>query len=311
MATNTAQSSIAVCVRGPLPRMESSTVAINALTSMLAKARLMICGTDITSESVREMCRANGYYLAPDTFDPTQLARVQTLDHNFDIVVLDVTHMGVDFLKALEGVQSAASIWNLRPRILCFSTAHRNPQFVLRIERSGAKYIRVDSLPLLIEAVDVLFAEMLYLDRNGPCFEIIHGFSQGSCAPGEEISAVLLLHNSSYVQLRLPLAQRFVFDYLSQHRRIAVDSLQITSGLSAGWFYRDHAANSGIRQMKKIRQAAVKVLIQRIRDAMDDAFHATRLNMKAEDVLRSCLAEGSTRVLYRLNAEVRWRHPES
>jgi hypothetical protein len=161
---------------------------------------------------------------------------------------------------------------------------------------------------MLLEAVDLLLSEMNNFERNGPCFQIIHRFSQGSCAPGEEISTILLAYNSNLYQLPLALSQRFVFDFLAQHRRIGMDSSQIVSGLSSDWFYRDHAANSGHRQLKKIRRPTVKVLVQRIREAMESAFAEAKVKVDPYEVLCSCLAEGSKRVLYKLHADVRWQH---
>jgi hypothetical protein len=150
--------------------------------------------------------------------------------------------------------------------------------------------------------------EIVMLERTGPCFEIVHRFTRGGrCAPGEEISAVLLASRARFYQLPIGLAQRFIFDLLAQ-RRLAVDSLQIVSGLSGSWFYKDHALNSGYRQPKKIRRATVKVLVQRIREAMASTFEEAHLRLDPKGVLRSCYAEGSKRVIYRLNANVHWHH---
>jgi hypothetical protein len=222
-------------------------------------------------------------------------------------VLLDVTTESADVLKTVEELHAAIGFCNVRPRVLCFSTTHRNAQFVLEIEKTG-RFVRVDGPAMTLEAVDLLLAETNQLERNGPCFQIIHRFSQGTCTPGEEISAVFLAHNGNLFQLPLALAQRLVFDFLAEHRRIALDSLQIVSGLSGDWFYRDHAANSGHRQTKKIRRPTVKVLVQRIREAMESAFAAAHVQFNPADVLRSCPAEGSKRVLYKLHADVRWRH---
>jgi hypothetical protein len=84
--------------------------------------------------------------------------------------------------------------------------------------------------------------------------------------------------------------------------------LQIVSGLSGDWFYREHASNSGRRQVKKIRRATVKVLVQRIREAMASTFAKAHTRFDPCDVLRSWPAEGSTRVLYKLHADVHWDH---
>ncbi len=143
------------------------------------------------------------------------------------------------------------------------------------------------------------------------CSSVLHRparVESGSCAPGEEISAIFLVHRQRHFQLPLGLAQRLLFDFFAQHRRISLDSLQILSGLTGDWFYRDHAANSGCRQTRKIRRQAIKVLVQRIREAMEFVFEQARLTCDPWDVLRSRSAVGTKRALYRLHAEVYWSH---
>jgi hypothetical protein len=78
--------------------------------------------------------------------------------------------------------------------------------------------------------------------------------------------------------------------------------------MSGDWFYRDHAANSGHEQVKRIRRATVKVLVQRIREAMATTFAKTGLRFDPRDVLRSCPAEGTNKVMYKLHADARWHH---
>jgi hypothetical protein len=98
-----------------------------------------------------------------------------------------------------------------------------------------------------------------------------------------------------------------VFDFLAQGRRIALDSSQIVAGLG-GWFYRDHAENSGHKQVKRVRRTTVKVIIQRIRGAMASTFSEAGLRFDPYEVLRSCPAEGTNRVLYKIHGGVRWVH---
>jgi hypothetical protein len=146
------------------------------------------------------------------------------------------------------------------------------------------------------------------LEQSGPTFQIVHRFSQGSCAPGEEVSAILWAHNGDFRQLPLAMVERLVFELLAQRRRLALDSLQIVSALSGDWFFREHAANSGHKQLKRVRRATVKVIVQRIRDAMTSTFGKAHLGCDSRDVLRSCLAEGTNRVLYQLRARIVWDH---
>jgi hypothetical protein len=236
---------------------------------------------------------------------PTQL---RTPLSTADILLVDLTTVTSAELKILDQLNALIGISNLSPRLLCCSAVHRNPHFELAVEKYGARYVRVSNPAILLDAIDLVIAERDELQRNGPCFQVIHRFSQGGCAPGEEVSAILLAHGGRFFQLPLPLAQRLVFNLLAEHRRIALDSLQIVSALTADWFYRDHAANSGHRQVKKIRRPTVKVLVQRIREALASTFTEAKLKFDPCNVLCSCPAEGSKRVLYKLQAEIRWHH---
>jgi hypothetical protein len=221
-----------------------------------------------------------------------------------EVVVIDVTTMGIESLSVVREISAAMAMRNPHGRIVCISSVSRNSRFVLNLEKCGGRYVRIADSQMLIEAVDIAIAEVRSAAASRPRFVIVHQFSQGSCAPGEEIAVVLADNDGQLVQLSLPLAQRFVFDFVAKNRGIAMDSLQIASGIRGGWFYRDHASNSGVRQTKKIRPATIKVLVQRIRDAM------VRAGVRFDPyiVLRAIPAEGSKRVLYRLDAEVDWLH---
>jgi len=286
----------------PLVIPESTTIHVSA------KPELLMCGTTGGSDAMLEPIRAHGYGVMAAPVSCPVSTPVRALLSGVDIVLLDVTMSSRDVLNTIDALTASLGICSVRPRLLCFSTAHRNPHFVMAIEKCGVRYVRVASPSILLEAIDLLLAEMNELQRNGPCFQIIHRFSQGSCAPGEEVSAALLVHHGEFLQVPLAVVERLVFDFLAQHRRIALDSLQIVSGLSGDWFYRDHAVNSGHKQVKRIRRATVKVLVQRIREAMASTFAKVGLRFDPRDVLRSCPAEGTNRVLYRLHAGVRWHH---
>jgi hypothetical protein len=230
-----------------------------------------------------------------------------------DIVLLDLTHRSQEVIRTLSGIAAAIGISHIRPRILCFSSIHRNPQFVLSVQKTGACYVRVADTGMLLEALDLLFAEMNTLESGGPSFVIVHKFSQGgfapgTCAPGEEISAIMLHEGGNCFQLPLGIAERFTFEILAQHHHLALDSRQIAAYADGDWFFRDHALNSGHRLITKIRGASVKVRAQRIRQAMGSVFTKAHLGFDAHAVLRSCLAEGTNRVLYKLHARVEWHH---
>ncbi len=291
---------------GYLPKTENSTVAD---TFPSTAAKILFCGDPGNAQTFVDAAQAHGHQVVHIDVAYPVSERVKYLLSGSDIVLLDVTTAKPGILKIIEDFHEATATLNLGPRVLCFSTAHRNPRFVLAIKQWGAQYVRVDGVEMVCEAINLLYMEMRYLERNGPCFEICHRFSQGSCAPGEEIATVILAHDGNHYQLPLGLMQRFVFDFLGQHRRVALDASQIVSGLNNDWFYRDHALNGGSRLTKKIRRPAVKVMVQRIRDAMRLAFGQAHLNFDPLDVLRSYPVEGSRRVLYKLTADVRWQHP--
>ena len=286
----------------PLVIPESAPILI------FEKPRLLMCSATGGSDAMLEPLRVRGYDIATERISRPVSTPLRTILSNIDIVLLDVTKSSDDVLGTIDTLNGCVGICNVRPRLLCFSTTHRNPHFVMAVEKRGARYIRVSDPTILVEAIDLLLAEMKELQHNGPCFQVVHNFSQGSCAPGEEVSAVLLVNRGEFSQLPLAVVERLVFDFLAQHRRIAFDSSQIVSGLAGDWFYRDHAANSGNKQVKKIRRATVKVLVQRIREAMVSAFAKAGMRFDPYDVLRSCPAEGTNRVLYRLHADVRWHH---
>jgi hypothetical protein len=71
-------------------------------------------------------------------------------------------------IERLERIRAAVGIRNLRPRLLCFSTAHRNPDFVLSIEKCGLRYFRVGSPQILLEMIDLTLTELNDL-------EVAHG----------------------------------------------------------------------------------------------------------------------------------------
>lgn len=280
----------------------SPQVALSAVTTRIALA----CASTGQSAVIVGTLASQGCEIVPISFSAmSQESRL--LLARLHVVLVELTFSTHDVLDELERLNAIIGISRARPRVLCYSTVHRNAEFVLKVQKCGARYVRIDSPEMLSEAVDLLLAEMRELERDGPHFEIIHRFSTGICGPGEEVSAVLQRDGDRYFQLPLGLAERLVFNLLAQ-RRLAVDSLQIVSGLG-DWFYKEHAANSGHKQVKKIRRPTVKVLIQRIRCAMVRTFAKGNSSFDPEQVLRSCSAKGTNRVLYKLCAQISWRHP--
>lgn len=285
-------------------RMGNSTVA-DPDSKMLAQGRVLFCSsaTDLSNPTLAEI-KAHGHEAFAADGESARLFLPSV-----DIVLLDVTSCTHDSLTMVRELTASMGAHSHLARLLCFSSISRNPRFVLEIEKCGARYVRVGSLAMLLEALELAMAEIKELRTKRPRFQIIHRFSQGECAPGEEIVAVRCDSGSNLWQLPLNLAQRLTFDFLALHRHIGLDSIQIASGLNGGWFYKNHAANSGIRQFKKIRPLAVKVTVQRIRDVMGSTFTRAGLKFDPYDVLRSIPMEGSRKVLYKLTADVVWSHP--
>jgi len=283
-------------------------MAIEAISPALGRPRVLIFAPLNGSDRIQRAVSAAGYEIVGGGLCRPSSPQLRSILFNVDVVLIDVTTSTQDILNAVQGLNSEAVICGGRARILCFSTAHRNPRFVLELEKRGARYSRINTPSMLLEAIDLLLAQEAEFQRSGPCFRIVHRFSRGyCCAPGEEISAIQLAHHGGIFQLPLPLAQRFVFNFVAEHRQTAMDSSQIVSGLS-DWFYREHAGNSGVRQITRIRIATVKVLMQRIRGAMKSTFASAQVRWDPHDVLRSFPAEGTRRVLYRLRSDVQWDH---
>jgi hypothetical protein len=252
--------------------------------------------------------RTAGYEFAQTPLTPPFSHQIRSMLPNVDAVLLDVSTSGQDIMKAVQEFTSNLIIDGSRVRLICFSLVHRNARFVIELQKHGARYLRIEGFGLLLEALDLLLAEKAEFQRKGPCFRIVHRFSRGFCAPGEEIFAVKLAHGGDLFQLPFGLAERFVFNFVAQHRQVALDSKQIVSGLN-DWFYREHAGNSGVRQFTKIRVATMKVVVQRIRKAMSSTFAKAQVHCDPFDVLRSFPAEGTRRVFYKLLADVHWDHP--
>jgi hypothetical protein len=248
----------------------------------------------------------DGYGIAIGNLSNPFLPHMRTLLSHADVVLVDVTvgrHEMIDFVQKL---RTARCLSGAAPRILCFSTTRRNPRFVLELGKCGVRYARISDPAMLIESMEILLAEETDFELTGPRFCIAHRFSQGTCAPGEEVAAIEL-HSGGFFQLPLSLSQRLVFNLLAESRGIALDSFQIVARLN-GWFYRDHGLNSGVRQSVKVRVATIKVLVQRIRQAMASTFVKADLKCDPDSVLRSFPAEGSKRALYLLHADIRWDH---
>jgi len=271
-----------------------------------ARDRTLLC-IDIPDPLVAAL-QVSGYTTETGRLNKQLDAGFQMARSGVGIVLLDVTTGGERTIERIGRLRSALHSAGNRARIMCFSTAHRNSLFTLALEKCGARYVRISDVSMLIDAVELQLAEREDLERSLLSFRITHRFSQGNCAPGEEIRMIEWVFRGKYFQLPLALSARFVFNCLAENQPHALDAFQIASILHGGWFYRDHAKNSGIRQFAKVRVPTVKVLVQRIRRAIAFVLMRQCVTSDPYEVLQSFPAEGSTRTLYWLNASISWWH---
>ncbi len=258
------------------------------------------------TERILAALKESGYRVA--VVNPKiALQEIQSTSTDRHIILIDVSVGRTELAEMIDMVRSRLCSSGSEFRILCHSSVPRNPKFVLEIEKRGARYVRTANPAILAEWIDIVYAELAEAERSGQNFRIVHRYSQGLCAPGESIETVELLEHGKAVQLHLSLSQRFVFDLLARNRSVALDAFQIASGVG-GWFYRDHGKNGGLRYTTKVRVPTVKVIAQRIRQAMTDCFAEAGLPADPYNVLRSFYADGSKRALYRLHAHVYWEH---
>ncbi len=262
---------------------------------------------DSRSKDIAAHLRSVGYGITLSPF-PSATTTPINLVEQCDVALLDISTIPQSVLATLERVNAAIGIGNVRPRVLCYSTVHRNPSLVLNLQKCGARYARVSGPETLIEAIELLLCEMNEIEYHRPSFRIVHRYSRGTCRPGEEVTAVMWSNGGDFLHVPLGLAERLVFDLLARHRRIPLDSLQIVSTFRGDPFFQEHALNSGQRQVGRVRRPTVKVHVQRIRSAMASAFTSAHLLFNPKDVVRSGLAEGTNKVLYKLHADVRWQH---
>ena len=170
------------------------------------------------------------------------------------------------------------------------------------------------SLKPILNIVDLLVAEIRCLRSAGPHFRILCRFRMpGGIGrlPGQEVYAVFLVYRGREYQLRLTLAQRIVFDYLANHRRLAQGARQIELGIRADPFYKFHAKNANGRSVltRRIPRSSIKVHITRLLRALDLAFREAGLGIDPRNVLVTQDTVGNE-VGYKLKATCSWTHFE-
>lgn len=167
-----------------------------------------------------------------------------------------------------------------------------------------------DNLVRVIEEIDFLAAERTHLEIVGPHFTIAHRrpssnqlHSDSRCFPGEEVVYVALLLREKQYCLHLSPSSLLLFNLLAL-RRIAMSAQQITAEISRRAFYCVYYGISACAHGQRIRlqSRSLKVLVPRIRNAMQTTFYEAGLNLEARSVLRSEASDDARRVFYRLKA---------
>jgi hypothetical protein len=98
-----------------------------------AKARLVVCNANDTDPTL-EYIKAHGYVLEFVANALPVSVHLRTLISTADVLLFDITTSGRDILSTIQEVIATIGIGSYRPRVLCFSSRPRNPQFVLRIQ---------------------------------------------------------------------------------------------------------------------------------------------------------------------------------
>lgn len=168
-----------------------------------------------------------------------------------------------------------------------------------------------DALAPIIDEVELLVAELREQSAAGLHFRIYHRFRKPGtvCAPGEEIAAICLVHRCHEYPLRLSLALRILFDYLTRRSRFPQSASQIEAGIRSDPFYTRHAANASgsSRFIRTIPRSFVRVYIARLRAAITIALREASLPMKPDAVLASHETV-MNEIGYHLSATVVWLH---
>lgn len=165
----------------------------------------------------------------------------------------------------------------------------------------------------VLNAVDVLLAEVRHIRAAGPHFVIAHRFREpgSECLPGEEVFAVFLIYRGRDYQLPLATSQLLLFEYLARHSRLAQSANQIEVGIRADPFFREHATNANVKSslVRRIPRSAVREHVKRVHDALAIVFHEANLPIDPRKVL-VVKETVSNEVGYRLRATCHWTHTD-
>lgn len=164
---------------------------------------------------------------------------------------------------------------------------------------------------LIIRASETLLFELRDVRQNGPLFRIVHRFCSAgtNCLPGEEVAAIYVVHRGCDFLIPLSLTLRLLVDYLAKYSRFPQNASQIEACFKADPFYTRHGMNVATTGTlrRRITRSAIKIYIQRIREALACAFLEAKLPLDPRDVLLSQKTV-MNEVGYRLRAMYQWIH---
>ena len=134
----------------------------------------------------------------------------------------------------------------------------------------------------VLQEVEFLVAERRTLMAAGPSFKII--------SQNDEIAAVVFVHRTAEIPLKLSITALRIFDYLARHRFLLQSATQIEAGLH-----------------HKVGRRLIKQYVRRLRQSFEDAFAAAELRLDPYAVLISEQTDVN-QILYRLHARIEWEY---
>jgi hypothetical protein len=139
---------------------------------------------------------------------------------------------------------------------------------------------------------------------------IIHDYQEfpGTCMPGEEVVAIILVYRGKRYRIPLSPTHLILMDYLARCR-YSEDAWRISAHMQLDPFAIEHGSNAPGHRVRASRtsRVAVRLQVSRIRAVLAALIAVERLDLNAEDILRS--EETSTRVVrYKIDADVNWEH---
>ena len=165
----------------------------------------------------------------------------------------------------------------------------------------------------VMKKVELMLLEYRQLKAGRLHFTILHCFrAPGTeCAPGEVVAAIYLMQHGREHCVPLSMTLRQVFDFLAKHARISLSASQIATYFRADVFYSRHGSNIATdgKLRRRVTRSAVKVYVQRIRQALALSFREANLRVDPCNILAS-EETGSNEAGYRLRGTFDWLHTD-